>query len=30
MHEVELLVIRTAGDGLKVDEARVSVEIDQC
>lgn len=29
-YEVELLVIRASGDGLQVDEARVTIEIDQC
>jgi len=29
-YEVELLVIRTAGEGLQVDEARVTVEVEQC
>jgi len=29
-YEVELLVIRSVGDGLQVDEARVTVEIEQC
>ncbi|HXG09472.1 MAG TPA: trypsin-like peptidase domain-containing protein [Gemmataceae bacterium] len=29
-YEVELLVIRTLGDGLEVDEARVTVEIEPC
>ncbi len=29
-YEVELLVIRTVGDGLQVDEARVTVEVEAC